>query len=53
MSKVPEEINKRQIVLEDGRYMIFYTIAPSHDLGPEEVPVAFPEATPDQPEEEN
>jgi len=53
MNKEPEEINKRQIVLEDGRYMIFYTFAPSDRPSPVDVPFLFPENAPDQPEEEN
>lgn len=53
MSKVLEEMNKRQIVLEDGRYMILYTFTPSDRLGPSGAAVPIPEVTPDQPEEEN
>ena len=52
MSKVLEEMNKRQIVLEDGRYMIFYTFAPSDRLGPSSVAVLIPEVIPDESAEE-
>lgn len=51
MSKAPEEINKREIVLDDGRYMIFYTVAPPDGRGAEDVSV--PVVTTDQPDEEN
>jgi hypothetical protein len=53
MSKVLEEMKKRQIVMEDGRYMIFYTFAPKDNLGPSILAVPVPEATPDEPAEEN
>lgn len=51
MSKVFEEMKKRQIVMADGRYMIFYTFASEDRLGPS--CVAVPEVTPDEPAEEN
>lgn len=53
MSKVLEEMNNRQIVLEDGRYMIFYTFAPSDRLGPSGPPIPIAEVTADEPEEED
>ena len=53
MSRVPEEIHKRQIVLDDGRYLIFYTVALAKSLRPDEVPVPSPQAPTNQPEEEN
>ena len=53
MNKVPEQITKRTVVLPDGRYMIFYTVADSDRFGPGDVTVTSPEATPAPSEEEN
>jgi hypothetical protein len=46
------EMNKRQIVLDDGRYLIFYSFGPLEGLSPRDaVPMA--ETTADEPEKEN
>jgi hypothetical protein len=52
MSKVLE-MNKRQIVLDDGRYLIFYTFGPSESLSPRDAAVPIAEATADEREKEN
>lgn len=52
MSKVLE-MNKRQIVLDDGRYLIFYTFGPSERLRPRDAAVPMTETTADEPEKEN
>jgi hypothetical protein len=53
MTKKLEDIKKRQIILEDGRYMIFYAVTSKVHLVPSSVAVSVPEVTRDDPEEEN
>jgi hypothetical protein len=53
MSKALEEMNRQQIVLEDGRYMIFYTFAPSDCPGLWGAAVSVPEVRAAEAEEEN
>lgn len=53
MSKAPEQMIKRQVVLADGRYLIFYTFAPADGLGSSHLAVPISEAEADKPAGEN
>lgn len=53
MNKVSEKMIKRQVVMADGRYLIFYTFAPPDFSGSSHHVDAVPEAKAPKPVEEN
>jgi hypothetical protein len=53
MSKASEQINKRQVVMADGRYLIFYTFGPSDRHGSSHTPAPIPKAKADKSAEKN
>jgi hypothetical protein len=53
MSRASEEIKKREVVMADGRYLIFYTFAPFDRHGSPRTNVPIPEAKADKSDKEN
>jgi hypothetical protein len=53
MSKASEKMIKRQVVMADGRYLIFYTFAPFDRPASSDRADPVPEAKSAKPAEEN
>jgi hypothetical protein len=53
VNKASEKMIKRQVVMADGRYLIFYTFAPPGFSGSSHRTDATPEANAPKPAEEN
>lgn len=53
MIEAPKKTTKREIVLADGRYLIFYTFAPADRLGSSRFADPIPDARAAKSAEEN